>query len=185
MSHLTFRTKDWFPLLLVLWSAILIIWLLSTCTGANQQQGNANSDAKDKAASSNNMEIPALEATSTVTSVAYNNPNGAEVDLAKHAADTRVAQNEATIAAIVTLSPRVTPPQDPIYLESPVPTATWTTGYFGGLDNVSPARPEYISCWAGYYLGTKPMEVCAGHQQPLTGDPQQGMLLIAVWEPDQ
>jgi hypothetical protein len=29
------------------------------------------------------------------------------------------------------------------------------------------------------------MEVCAGHEQSLGGDPQQGVLQIRVWEPDQ
>jgi len=125
-----------------------------------------------------------MQASSTATYAAPDMPYGSDIEREKQAGETKVAANHATRVAIVTLSPRPTPPHGPIYLRSPVPTATWATGYFGGLDNISPNLPEYVSCWNGY-LNTDPMEVCAGHDQLMGGGPQQGVLQITVWEPDQ
>src|SRR4051812_14754309 len=102
------------------------------------------------------IEVTAPEATSTAIYPTPEFPYGSDIDRAKQDGETKVAANRATRVAILTLTPRVTPQHEPIYLESPVPTATWATGYFGGLDNVSPARPEYVSCWTGYFQDTKP-----------------------------
>jgi hypothetical protein len=162
---------DWFPLLLTLCCAVASVTLLSACAGDSRQTGDSGFTAVSQLSTE-------FTSTNTPDSRDTNTPTG------KDLFNTRVAQHMAAIATEAALSPRPTPPQGPIYLRSPVPTATWATGYFGGLDNVSPYDPEYISCWNGY-LNTNLMEVCAGHQQPLGGDPQQGMLQIGVWEQDQ
>jgi hypothetical protein len=97
--------------------------------------------------------------------------------------NTRVAQHLAAIATEAALAPHPTPPQGPVYLESPIPSPTWAVGYFGWVMPPNTIDPEYVSCWHGY-LNDKLLRLCAGHEQQ-GGDPQQGVLQVKVIEQDQ
>jgi hypothetical protein len=169
MNPHSVRLNNWFPLLLILCSVVVIIGLLSGCTRANQELADSSSTATSQATEFTNTSTPYSQGTST--------PNG------KQDFNTRVAQFDATIAAQVTLSPRPTVPEGPIYLESPIPTPTWEVGYAGGPLRENTFSPQYISCWYGT-LNDKLLQVCAGHEQ-LGGDPQQGVVRIKVIEQDQ
>jgi hypothetical protein len=163
------RSNNWFLLLLVLSFVILIISLLSGCTGTKQQLGDSSSTPTSQ--------TTALSSTNTPNSEGTNTPTG------KQDFNTRVAQHMADIATEAALSPRPTVPEGPVYIESPIPTPTWATGYFYGQIPENTFNPAYANCWAGY-LNNNLLELCAGHEQ-LGGDPRQGVLLVRVWEQDQ
>src|SRR6266568_2883519 len=108
MNHHTVSLSSWFPLVTILCLIILAASLISGCTGASQRLAEANSTATSQE--------QATVFTSTPSSVATITPNDKDVG------ETRVANFDATIAAQVTLSPRPTEPDGPIYIESPIPT---------------------------------------------------------------
>jgi hypothetical protein len=161
--------KDWAALLLILCSAIISIGLLSACAGSGGESVDTRAAAANQASRLSNTNTPYVGTTNTV--------NG------KDDFNTRVAQHMVAIATEAALSPHPTPPQGPVYLESPIPSPTWAVGIFYGQIPENTTNPAYVNCWAGY-LDSNLLELCAGHEQR-GGNPQQGVILVRVWEPDQ
>jgi hypothetical protein len=169
MNHPMAYSKDWIALVLILCSATISISLLSACAGSGEGPLDTGASTASQASRFSDTNTPSLGSTHIL--------NG------KDDFNTRVAQFDATIAAQAALSPHPTPAQGPVYLESPVPTPTWAVGIFYGQIPENTTNPAYVNCWAGH-LKTNLLELCAGHEQ-LGGNPQQGVILVRVWEPDQ
>jgi hypothetical protein len=162
-------SKDWIALVLILCATIISTSLLSGCASSGEGPLDTDASTASQASRFSGTNPPYPESTNT--------PND------KDDFNTRVAQHLAAIATDAALSPHPTPPQGPVYLEGPIPSPTWTTGYFGWVMPPNTINPEYVSCWHGY-LNDKLLRLCAGHEQQ-GGDPQQGVLQVKVIELDQ
>src|SRR5205085_1669948 len=100
--------------------------------------------------------------------------------------------NEAALETEVAQSTRPPYTPGPFYDRSPLPTATWESGFVYCGPPERRRDPEYVTCWRGT-LNNQLLGIGAGHEQegndgiPEHGDgnAEQGLLVISTISLDQ
>ncbi len=119
-------------------------------------------------------------------------PNLEQALQTREAYGTWAAQNEADLETEVAQSTRPPHTPGPVYARSPLPTATWESGFVYCGPPERRQDPEFITCWRGTINGQL-VGLGAGHEQAGrdgipefgNGNPEQGLLEVDVHDLDQ